>query len=93
MCDNGHGNHQAGGCCGGGQAEGSQHGGHHCQHDAVAGPGDKLVTCVVQGTTTLRSTAEAAGLFRDLEGQRYYFCCRRCQDLFDAERLAESPTT
>jgi len=57
----------------------------------VAGPGDVLVTCTVRGTTTLKSTAETAGLFRDVEGQRYYFCCRRCQDLFDAEHLAGSP--
>jgi YHS domain-containing protein len=45
----------------------------------------------VRGTRTLKSTAETAGLFRDVEGERYYFCCRRCQDLFDAERLASSP--
>ena len=58
---------------------------------AAAGPGDELVTCTVRGTSTLKSTAEAAGLFRDVEGQRFYFCCRRCQDLFDAEHLASNP--
>ena len=85
-----HGNQQEAGCCGG-HAGGGQGGGHHCQHDVVAGPGDELVTCTVRGTSTLKSTAETAGLFRDVEGERYYFCCRRCQDLFDAERLASSP--
>lgn len=84
-----HGNQQEAGCCGG-HAGGGQGGGHHCQHD-VAGPGDELVTCTVRGTSTLKSTAEAAGLFRDVEGQRFYFCCRRCQDLFDAEHLASNP--
>ncbi len=85
-----HGNQQESGCCGG-HSGGGQAGGHHCQHDVVAGPGDVLVTCAVKGTSTLKSTAEAAGLFRDHQGQRFYFCCRRCQDLFDAERLAGSP--
>lgn len=96
MCNHEHGNQheyggrQQGGCCGG-QGGGGHAGGHHCQHDVVAGPGDDLVACTVRGTTTLRSTAEAVGLFRDLAGQRYYFCCRRCKDIFDAESLVGSP--
>ena len=66
--------------CGGGH--GQEHG-HH--HDAVAGPGDQLVTCVVKGNKTVKSEAENSGLVRDFRGHRYYFCCLRCLDIFDAD--------
>ena len=29
--------------------------------------------------------AEKKGLFRDYEGQRYYFCCQGCVKKFDAD--------
>ncbi|WP_413451244.1 YHS domain-containing protein [Georgenia phoenicis] len=68
-----------GGCCGGG---GHEH--THDHHGVVAGPGDELVTCAVTGTAQVKSQAEASGLIRDFEGERYYFCCAHCAELFDA---------
>ena len=69
--------HDHGGCCGDG------HG--HDTHRVQAGPGDELVICAVKGSTTLRSQAELAGLVRDYDGVRYYFCCAHCADAFDAD--------
>lgn len=80
-----------GGCCGN---HGGPHGSHqtHGHHGpVVAGPGDEVVTCVVRGNQTLRSTAEAAGLFRDRAGRRVYFCCPRCAGLFDQDPAAYRP--
>lgn len=78
-----HEGHGHSGCCGGGGHE-------HGHHDVVAGPGDELVTCAVKGTTTVRSQAEASGLVRDFESERYYFCCGHCAELFDADPHAYS---
>ena len=48
--------------------------------------GDDLTTCpVMAGSPVSKKTAEAAGLFRDYEGQRYYFCCAGCGPAFDAD--------
>ncbi|WP_448072961.1 YHS domain-containing protein [Georgenia yuyongxinii] len=83
----GHEGHQGhednhGGCCGGGA-------GHaHGHHEVVAGPGDEVVTCAVKGNATVRSRAEADGLVRDYQGERYYLCCGHCADMFDADPAA-----
>ena len=33
----------------------------------------------------VKADAEAAGLYRDHNGQRYWFCCAACGPLFDAD--------
>ena len=77
--------HQVHGGCEGHDKEGQ---GNQHQHDAVAGPGDELVTCAVRGNKTVTSQAEDAGLVRVHEGTRHYFCCGHCAQLFDADPLA-----
>ncbi|WP_298011650.1 YHS domain-containing protein [uncultured Microbacterium sp.] len=45
-----------------------------------------MTTCpVMEGTPVNKATAVAAGLFRDYEGERYYFCCAGCGPAFDAD--------
>ncbi|WP_311199886.1 hypothetical protein [Brachybacterium paraconglomeratum] len=45
-----------------------------------------MATCpVMEGRPVVKSTAEAAGLFRDYEGTRYWLCCAGCGPLFDAD--------
>lgn len=69
--------------------------GHSHSHDAVDADGrkdllapsaDELADCpVMAGRTVVKTDAEAAGLFRDYEGTRYYLCCAACGPLFDAD--------
>lgn len=33
----------------------------------------------------MKAEAEAAGLFRDYKGERYWLCCGSCGPLFDAD--------
>ncbi|QUW20113.1 YHS domain-containing protein [Agrococcus sp. Marseille-Q4369] len=40
---------------------------------------------VMPGSTILKGDAEAAGLVRDHDGERYYLCCAACGPLFDAD--------
>ena len=47
---------------------------------------EDMATCpVMAGTPVVKSVAEAAGLFRDYEGQRYWLCCASCGPAFDAD--------
>jgi YHS domain-containing protein len=47
---------------------------------------DALATCpVMAGTPVVKAAAEATGLFRDYEGNRYWFCCAGCGPAFDAD--------
>lgn len=64
----------------------------HAQVDAegrkglLASQTEDLAECpVMTGSTVVTADAEAAGLFRDFEGTRYYFCCAACGPLFDAD--------
>lgn len=67
----------------------------HNNHDAVNAEGRKdllvpsaaeLAECpVMVGSSVVKADAEAAGLYRDYEGTRYYFCCAACGPLFDAD--------
>lgn len=54
----------------------------------TTGPGqtdDLVTTCpVMAGTPVVKALAEATGLFRDYEGNRYWFCCAGCGPAFDA---------
>ncbi|MFF9565656.1 YHS domain-containing protein [Leifsonia sp. NPDC014704] len=44
-----------------------------------------LAECpVMKGSIVVKADAEAAGLFRDYEGNRYYLCCAGCGPKFDA---------
>ncbi|WP_435595029.1 heavy metal translocating P-type ATPase [Tsukamurella tyrosinosolvens] len=54
---------------------------------APAGPAsDEKTTCpVMVGNPVVKSTAEARGLFRDYDGERYFFCCPSCAPKFDAD--------
>ena len=40
---------------------------------------------VMAGTPVDKAAAEAAGLYRDYAGQRYWFCCPGCAPAFDAD--------
>ncbi|MFP5368155.1 MAG: YHS domain-containing protein [Actinomycetes bacterium] len=45
-----------------------------------------LSTCpVMAGSPVVKAAAEAAGLYRDYEGNRYWFCCAGCGPAFDAD--------
>ncbi|MFI1093763.1 YHS domain-containing protein [Streptomyces sp. NPDC020917] len=65
-----------GSCCGGGQAAAP----------SPAAAGDDTAVCpVMTGSTVVKSVAEAQGLFRDYDGNRYWFCCAGCGPAFDAD--------
>ena len=54
--------------------------------DLLAPPADEFAECpVMVGSPVVKADAEAAGLFRDFEGTRYYFCCAGCGPRFDAD--------
>jgi YHS domain-containing protein len=72
--------------------------GHHHDHAAtpaapthdglnLLGPSAaEIAECpVMRGSTVVKAEAEAKGLFRDYEGQRYWFCCAACEAPFDAD--------
>ncbi len=68
----------------------TQHDAHPHHHglaptvDAAA-PHDELAECpVMPGSMVIKAEAEAAGLVRDHDGQRYWLCCSSCGPLFDA---------
>ena len=47
---------------------------------------EEIAECpVMRGSTVVKADAEAKGLFRDYEGQRYWFCCAACEAPFDAD--------
>ncbi|MCA0156614.1 heavy metal translocating P-type ATPase [Tsukamurella sp. M9C] len=47
---------------------------------------DENTTCpVMVGNPVVKSTAEARGLFRDFDGERYFFCCPSCAPKFDSD--------
>lgn len=47
---------------------------------------DDMTTCpVMVGSPVSKAAAEAVGLFRDYEGERYYFCCGGCGPAFDSD--------
>ncbi|WP_430515961.1 YHS domain-containing protein [Paenarthrobacter aurescens] len=47
---------------------------------------DAVTTCrVMVGGPVVNAVAEATGLCRDYEGNRYWFCCAGCGPAFDAD--------
>ena len=61
--------------------------GHTPSEEAIAQtPAEEMTECkVMAGTPVVKAQAEEAGLYRDYEGQRYWFCCAACGPLFDAD--------
>lgn len=58
----------------------------HGRVDLLGGGADDMTTCpVMVGSPVSKKAAEAAGLFRDFDGQRYYFCCAGCGPAFDSD--------
>uniref|UniRef100_UPI0040490E31 hypothetical protein n=1 Tax=Brachybacterium sp. GPGPB12 TaxID=3023517 RepID=UPI0040490E31 len=61
----------------------SSSGGSRCGHtpsaEAIAQtPAEEMTECrVMAGTPVVKAQAEEAGLYRDYQGQRYWFCLRR----------------
>ncbi|MEV6924778.1 YHS domain-containing protein [Dactylosporangium sp. NPDC051485] len=66
-------------CCGGGKAASAP------AATPSASSQDSATCPVMAGNLVVKSVAEAAGLFRDYEGNRYWFCCAGCGPLFDAD--------
>ncbi|MPV36020.1 YHS domain-containing protein [Georgenia subflava] len=79
-----------------------------CHTSAPAGRTDLLTTTtsaaaptsadvaecpVMPGSSVVKADAEAAGLFRDHEGRRYWFCCAGCGPRFDADPAKYAVTT
>ena len=61
--------------------------GHGASAEALAQtPAAEMAQCpVMVGTPVVKADAEAAGLVRDHDGQRYWLCCAACGPLFDAD--------
>lgn len=51
-------------------------------------PADLAECVVMPGSTVVKADAEAAGLYRDVDGTRYWFCCAGCAPRFDADPAA-----
>jgi YHS domain-containing protein len=52
----------------------------------MGGASDDMTTCpVMVGSPVSKQAAEAKGLYRDYEGERYYFCCAGCGPAFDSD--------
>lgn len=68
-------------------SEGSGCSGHGPSAETLAHtPAAEMAECpVMAGTPVVKADAEAAGLFRDHNGQRYWLCCAACGPLFDAD--------
>ena len=65
---------------------------HDHPHEHEPHPGDApsetdaLAVCpVMPDHQVVKADAEAAGLYRDFEGERYWFCCGACPPAFDAD--------
>lgn len=56
---------------------------------AAGGATDDLAECpVMPGSVVNKAEAEAAGLYRDHDGRRYWFCCAACGPMWDADPAA-----
>lgn len=54
--------------------------------DRIAAGSADIADCpVMKGREVVKADAEAAGLFRDYHGQRYWLCCKGCGPRFDAD--------
>ena len=57
----------------------------HAAPAAAPADDDAAICPVMAGTPVSKAAAEAAGLYRDFGGNRYWFCCAACGPLFDAD--------
>ena len=56
------------------------------RENLLGGGADDMTTCpVMVGSPVSKKKAIEAGLFRDYEGERYYFCCPGCDQKFDVD--------
>ncbi len=55
------------------------------RENLLSGSDDMTTWPVMVGSRVSKTAAEAAGLFRDYRGQRYWFCCAGCGPAFDAD--------
>jgi YHS domain-containing protein len=56
------------------------------RENLLGGSAEDMTTCpVMSGTPVVKAVAEAAGLFRDHNGERFHFCCAGCGPAFDAD--------
>ncbi|RGE19101.1 hypothetical protein [Leucobacter sp. wl10] len=70
-------------CCGHAEPAPATTGRHH---SVAVTDADDMTTCpVMVGNPVSKQAAEAAGLVRDYDGQRYWLCCAGCGPLFDAD--------
>lgn len=61
-----------------------------CGQQALAAPtppvpDDNTECPVMPGTPVDKAHAEEVGLYRDHNGQRYWFCCAACAPMWDAD--------
>lgn len=74
----------SGSCCGSSSASAAPN--VPAERNLLGGAADDMTVCpVMAGTPVSKAQAVAVGLFRDFEGERYYFCCAGCGPAFDAE--------
>ena len=55
------------------------------REDLLAGSEDATTCPVMVGNPVSKKAAEAQGLFRDYDGQRYWLCCAGCGPTFDSD--------
>ena len=70
-------------CCSTGSASTAATG--NGRENLLDGGSDMTTRPVMVGNPVSKKAAEATGLFRDYEGQRYYFCCAGCGPAFDSD--------
>ncbi len=60
---------------------------NHAADTATAAPAaDETAECpVMRGNFVNKADAEAQGLVREYNGEKYYLCCAACGPLFDAD--------
>lgn len=79
-------NHEQGHDHGHEHGHGHVHGHGTTPESAADQSSDDVAECpVMPGVMVVKAEAEAAGLFRDYEGKRYWFCCAACEPLWDAD--------
>jgi YHS domain-containing protein len=73
-------------CCCSGPKTRPRRDGHQSWGQNLLDPATDETTCpVMPGTPVKKAAAEAAGLFRDYRGRRYWLCCKGCGPRFDRD--------
>lgn len=58
---------------------------HHPESSDINIPAEQQAVCPVTGDMVDMQAAEAAGHSREYKGEKYYFCCANCTQLFDKD--------